>query len=728
LPGTGNTAPGGVLFIFENPDYLEDRTGRPRVGKVAAKWRELLGAAGVKEEEVYSTCAVKCHKPGSKGKSTTPGITNVRACRPYLLAEISLLKPRAIVCQGTTALRAVLGTGKVALGNVLGAKVCDDPATYATYSPGAVGHFPHYGIDWVATVHRAVTGFTPGASPTVEVECDPFAGLGGVVALDLETYPGLDPFAPDARIRFASTSHSFGEASFATQEEVALLGNRQIWKAGSNIKFDVKWMRRHWDLSPHAGPWWDTALAERLLSPESPDRGLKTLGQKYCPELGMWAAPIDVLKKARGGWEHLEDSELRQYGLTDADASLRVATKQFDILADSDMAQMRFGSKMINHLATMELRGVKVDTGKLEVLNARWQAEIETRRVALRERIGCSPDSPKQLAAKYGLVNADKKALGAIAAKHHILTDLLAYRKLTKLYSTYVAGVATRLDGDGRLHCNFRIDGTKTGRLSCSDPNLQNIANNVEVKECYVPFAVGDRFLEIDFSQAEIVGAALLSRDRQMLRDLASGFDFHTITGRRQFGRKELTKDQRRAAKTTSFHILYGGSAYGLSARLGIPGYRAQQWISTFFDAYPDLRQWQYDCIRSAKNLGYVATWFGRMYRFSQGIDWSLDSPQGRHYRRIAVNAPVQGTVGQLTQMAQLALAAEGVVDVLQVHDSLLCILPRGEDRDYVDRCLEVCENLDFSDWNVSPEVPFKVEAKVGPDWGHMVEYERGTQ
>lgn len=713
-----------ILLIGEAPGEAEDRMGKVFIGQAGAKLAELAHHAGLDLGLCTITNAVKCRPP----KNRTPLISEIRACRKYLEAEAAAFTPELVICLGLVAVKAVTGKGDTKLGDVLGTVIPQDMfkcPVYATYHPAAVLRFPHLAQDWIAHVTRALLGATPTAHPTdVRVDYMPKRhARPDFMAVDIETYPGLDPFHPDARIRMVGYSAVPGTAYVETKwpapPQLIGIDDGPTWHCGSNIKFDLKWLALHRQIPiAQIGPYWDTAIAERLLYPQSTERGLKALAMKYAPEMGNYAAAITPLK---AHWEDVRDEDIVEYCGNDADAALRVALAQYAQMRPEDLRIMRFMSDMIVHFAKVEMRGVRVDMEYNAALAYSMSTAVEAEKALLGQAMGfINPQSNPALAAYFGIPSCDEKHLKALGQKDKrhrpVISRLLAYRKMAKLLSTYVLGVSKRVR-DGILHTTYRLDGTETGRASCAEPNLQNVARKPEIKRQFIPHH--GYWWEGDYSQAELRWGAQMSGDKRMAALLEQ--DFHTDMAKVVFHTQSPTDEQRTVAKTTTFRIMYGGGAEGLAGALKVSIWDAQRLIQSWYRAVPDFADWQGAQIMEAKHRGYVHTAFGRRYTFPEGLDW--DSPLGAHYKRVAVNAPIQGTVGQLCMMAQLALDKSGLYVLLQVHDSV--------DGDAVDDVPDVLalvkhkmETVDVAEWGIKLTVPLKADVKHGPTWGDLKKWD----
>jgi DNA polymerase-1 len=729
------------MLVGEAPGESEDIGGAPFIGRAGEKLTELAAQSGLDLTECYITNAVKCRPP----KNATPKISHIRACNKYLYQEIEWVKPKLIIALGLVAIRAITDKGNIQLKDVVGIRLeYKGIPVYATYHPAAVLRFGYLAAEVHNHITLALTGirFTPHPTklldygtrfPTLKCETGINTGwspTARIVGYDIETYPGLDPWHPDARIRMYSVASRPGEAyvSMDKRRPIWLSGD---WAMGSNIKFDAKWGRLHGCSLPDYVHLWDVKVAERLLDTTSPARGLKALALKYAPEMAGYEDEIHRIQKERGGWEHIRDEEMVEYSANDADASLRVGLAQMQRGGTAVYNQMAFYSRLIHHLVEVECRGMAIDSERLRVLEAQYAGEVMDQKALLEASLRCNVDSPQALAKVLSLPDTGKARLAK--DQRPICAEILKYRKIKKLHSTYLKGFEKRLDKNSRIHTDFLVDGTDTGRLSSRDPNVQNIANVSDIKSMFVARAQGRGpgdaagwlLVEMDFSQAEVWVAAYMSEDAKMLAMLKSGEDFHVNLAMTIFNKRDISQAERRAAKTITFQILYGGSAYGVAKRLGVPEWKAKLWIETYFSQFPKLARWQVERRLQAQEEGVVYTAYDRPYIFPPGIAWdkaTLGDPkhmnpeaaQAAHYRRVAVNAPIQGTVGRLCQEAQMWFVEWPVV--CQVHDSLIFeSIGRPEDLKR-----EVQANMSrFWDRHRYPwRIP--VSVKVGKNWAEV--------
>ncbi|WP_457631475.1 DNA polymerase I [Oceanithermus sp.] len=386
-------------------------------------------------------------------------------------------------------------------------------------------------------------------------------------------------------------------------------------------------------------------------------------------------------------------------------------------------------------LAAMERRGVTLDVDYLKALSEELAAELarleeEIHRLAghpfnlnsrdqletvLYDELGLR--SSKRT-AKTGKRSTSASALETLRGQHPIIEKILQYRELAKLKGTYLDPLPRLVHpGTGRLHTRFHQNGTVTGRLASSDPNLQNIPIRTEVgRKIRRGFVAADgyRLVVADYSQIELRVLAHLSGDENLKRIFQEGHDIHTQTAAWMFGLENSEVDvyQRRAAKTINFGVLYGMSAHRLSRELDIAYGEAQAFIDRYFESYPGVRRFMEETLERARQRGYVETLFGRRRYVPE-----LNSP-ARNVReaaeRAAFNMPIQGTAADLIKLAMVKLAPrlpEGAALLLQVHDELVVEAPRELEGETVAVVREVMENV----WPL--EVPLKVDVGTGDNW-----------
>lgn len=384
--------------------------------------------------------------------------------------------------------------------------------------------------------------------------------------------------------------------------------------------------------------------------------------------------------------------------------SLKVANKA---LSDLDVLEclklyQEVEIPLASVLADMEIEGFPLDIEVLEKMGENFKVQIESIKQRIYSMAGeeFNIDSPKQVGEilynKLGLDNSKKNstsvdALKLLVDKHPIVSEILLYRKYAKLLSTYVTGLSSHIYGDGKIHAIFNQALTQTGRLSSSEPNLQNISvRDEEGKLIRKAFYYKDdnlSILSLDYSQIELRILASLSNCKKLQEVFESGQDIHAATAASVFHVQNPTADQRRRAKAVNFGIIYGISDWGLSEQIGVSVKEAKQIISSFYDAYPEIGKYFQNITTEVVKNGYVTTLLGRRRYLREVHDANY---QVREFaRRAAMNAPIQGTAADLIKIAMIkvdrALKEKKLKSklILQIHDELLFKVP-SEEKDIV--------------------------------------------
>ena len=420
------------------------------------------------------------------------------------------------------------------------------------------------------------------------------------------------------------------------------------------------------------------------------------------------------------------------------------ATMQLGRLLEAELARqglsdvyLKIEEPLIRVLAKMEKDGVKMDLDSLRSFAAGLREEVQQREEKIRAMAGnpnLNISSPKQIAAllydelqllqrkKKGNDSTDEETLLSIEDRHPIVREILEFRAAKKLLSTYIEpfpGYISR--SDGKIHTCFNQALTATGRLSSSNPNLQNIPirseRGKEIRKAFVPSHEGGVIMSADYSQIELRIMAHLSQDRHLIEAFNSGLDVHKATAAKIFGidSSEVSAEQRRIAKTANFGIMYGISAFGLSQRLSCSRAEAKQIIDDYFESFPAIRSFIEDTLTAARENGYVETIFGRR-RFVPDVN-SRNGTVRALAERNAVNAPIQGTSADIIKMAMAGvdrrLSEAGLKSrmVLQIHDELLFDALEEEIDTLKAIVVEEMENV------VRLSVPLTVECDYGKNW-----------
>ena len=396
----------------------------------------------------------------------------------------------------------------------------------------------------------------------------------------------------------------------------------------------------------------------------------------------------------------------------------------------------RIDLPLVSTLAQMERVGARIDVDKLACMAQETTTELEGLRAEIHELAGeeFNVDSPKQLGhilievleLPAGKKNSrgystDAKTLGKLVDVHPIAAKVLRYRELAKMKSTYLDALPRMRRIDGLVHTSFNQTVTTTGRLSSSDPNLQNIPVRTDfgrrVRACFVPLREGDVFVSADYSQIELRLLAHLSGDEHLIDAFCSGADFHANTAARVFGIpvEEVTPQLRSRAKAVNFGIVYGQQAFGLAQSLGIGFKEAQDMIDRYFEAYPRVRAYLDETVEEAKECGFATTMFGRKRHIPE---LKANNKMQRSFgERTAMNHPMQGSAADIIKLAMNEVERRLVADgfeaklMLQVHDELDFSVPADE----VERLSDMVANV--MDSVVELKVPLIAEVSSGENW-----------
>ena len=471
-----------------------------------------------------------------------------------------------------------------------------------------------------------------------------------------------------------------------------------ILKIGQNIKYDIIVLANYG--CEVKGDMFDTMIAHYILNPEL-RHNMDYLAEIY---LGYKTIHIDELigsGKKQKSMRDLDPKDVYEYASEDADVTLKLKYKLEEELKKEPTLLHLFKEvemPLVPVLARMEMNGVRIDTESLaetsRLFTERMNNIEEEIRVTAGQEINIS--SPKQIGEllfdKLKLVDNPKKTktgqyvtseeiLQSLKTKHPIVEQILEYRGYKKLLSTYIDSLPTLVNPHTKhIHTSYNQAVTSTGRLSSSNPNLQNIPireeNGKEVRKAFIPDD-GCEFFSADYSQIELRLMAHLSQDKNMVEDFNSGHDIHQATAAKIFkiDIKEVTPDMRRKAKTANFGIIYGISAFGLAERMGVSRSEAKQLIDDYFTTYSGVKAYMDKSIEKAREKGYTETLLGRRCQLP---DINSRNAVVRGYaERNAINSPIQGTAADIIKVAMInidkRMQSEGIQSkmILQVHDEL---------------------------------------------------------
>ncbi len=509
-------------------------------------------------------------------------------------------------------------------------------------------------------------------------------------------------------------------------------------KLGQHGKYDLHVLRRHGvDVQGYAD---DTMLESFVLNSGSSRHDMDSLARRW---LGYDTVKYeDVAGKGAKQilFSQVAIDDATRYAAEDADITLRLHRVLAPKLAAEPALESVYRDiemPLVPVLARVEANGVMIDGDELR----RQSADLSKRMLAAQQKAielagrNFNLDSPKQLQALLfdelklpavlktptGQPSTNEEALEAIADQHELPRVILEYRGLAKLRSTYTDKLPEMVNPDtGRVHTSYHQAGAATGRLSSTDPNLQNIPIRTEdgrrIRKAFVA-PPGRKLVACDYSQIELRIMAHLSQDDGLLRAFAAGADIHRATAAEVFGRRleDVTANERRAAKAINFGLMYGMSAFGLARNLGIARGEAQDYIAIYFSRYPGVRDFMESTRQQARDHGYVETVFGRRL-YLEYITRGTQS-QRAGAERAAINAPMQGTAADIIKRAMVSVDAwlaghrERALMILQVHDELVF----EADADFVPTLLEQATARMSAAAQLS--VPLVVDSGVGDDW-----------
>lgn len=514
--------------------------------------------------------------------------------------------------------------------------------------------------------------------------------------------------------------------------------NDKILKVGQNLKYDLT-VLANYGIQLKA-PLFDTMLAHYLVQPEL-RHNMDYLAEIY---LNYQTIHIDTLIGPKGknqkNMADLAPADICDYACEDADITLQLMEPLKAEMEKNQLTRVfnEIEMPLMPVLAQMERNGVRLDTEVLSETGEQFRQRMQQLETEIYELAGhpFTITSPRQVGevlfdelklnekakkTKSGQYSTGEEVLEAIKHKHPIVEKILAHRALKKLISTYIDALPKLIyPATGRIHTSFNQAVTATGRLSSSNPNLQNIPvrgdDGREIRKAFVP-EPGCIFFSADYSQIELRIMAHLSADEHLVNDFRCGRDIHAATASRIFHKpiEEVSRDERRKAKTANFGIIYGISAFGLAERMEVSRTEAKELITNYFDTYPRVKEYMQTSVERARELGYIVTEFGRR-RYLPDIT-SRNAVVRGYAERNAVNAPIQGTAADIIKIAMVRIAqrfeAEGIQSkmILQVHDELnFSVLP--EELDHVKNI--VIQEMEGA---YTMSVPLLADCGEGKNW-----------
>ena len=500
---------------------------------------------------------------------------------------------------------------------------------------------------------------------------------------------------------------SFEETKMILAEFKEVFASEQIEKIAQNLKYDLKVLMKY-DIKI-AGPQFDTMLAHYLVSPDG-RHNMDILAEKY---LNYKPVSITSLIGKKGknqlSFADVPIEKAKEYACEDADITFQLKQKINEELMDKQLAHLmiRLEMPLVPVLSDIEMEGIRVDD---KFLND-YSTELEGMSNKIEESIysmsgmNFNIASPKQLGevlfdhlkinakakkTKTGQYKTDEATLEKLASENQIVSDILKFRKINKLRSTYVDALPKLIHPQtGRVHTHFSQAVAATGRLSSTNPNLQNIPIRTdlgkEIRKAFVPRDKNHTLLAVDYSQIELRIVASIAEDKGMIEAFNNGMDIHTATASKVFGVsiEDVTKEQRYKAKSVNFGLIYGQGAFGLAQNLKISRTEAKDLIDAYFEQFSGVKKYMDDTINFCRENGFVKTIMGRK-RFIPDINSNNQTVVG-FAERNAINAPIQGSAADMIKLAMINIHRRlSTIDtkakmILQVHDELLFDVPKEE-------------------------------------------------
>jgi DNA polymerase-1 len=522
------------------------------------------------------------------------------------------------------------------------------------------------------------------------------------------------------------------------RELAPILADENVKKIGQNIKYDMLVLQNAG--MPIKGIHFDTMVASYCLDP---GRSSHSLDQMALDFLDYESIPISALigkGKNQLTFDMVDTAAACEYSAEDADITFQLYNHLKSRLEKEPLLQKLFVElemPLVSVLAAMEHNGVWLDTGLLRTMSGVLTEELKQVTEQIYGHAGCvfNIDSPKQLSEilfdRLGLKSArigkagrstDAAVLEELRGEHPIIEPILQYRMLTKLKSTYTDKLGMLVNPrTGRVHASFNQTVTATGRLSSSDPNLQNIPIRTEigskVRSAFIPKDKSDCILSGDYSQIELRLLAHFSKDRALMAAFAADQDIHRFVASQIYNVpiEDVTGEMRSRCKAVNFGIIYGQGAFGLSRSIGISQTEAKKFIEDYFARYSSIRKFMDDCIASARRTGYAETILHRRRKIPNLS--SKNSGKRAQAERLAVNTVIQGSAADLIKIAMIAI--QGRVDaeklpvrmILQVHDELVFELPAAQAQKHAEWIRKEMSEA------IKLDVPLKVDVNCGPTW-----------
>lgn len=752
--------PCSVMIVGEAPGFREDDINRPFAGRAGKLLDRILGECGVRRSAVFITNAVHCRPP----KQRTPTVGEMQTCRQYLEAEFSAVKPRITIALGGPAVKSIMDDYSLVISRVRG-KVLSSKfgPVVPTFHPAFALRRPYYTRIITQDIKRALElleSKVHGIEDTPPGEYHLAAPDNGspqarAASIDIETNDVNDPFLPGGKIISAAATSRRGKAVFFPFPTLRSSFMKMLtqWPIliGHNLKFDLKFLIHDGCLSLsrlRQVKVFDTMIAFHLLDENYPNKSLSHLAPQWSaipakehPRLMIQCTRAEVM--AQNCW--------------DVDAAYRLAVRFKKTLVEQSLIPLMELVEMptLKTLVEVELNGLAISRPHLARLNQTLLKRIlaieshpklrginlnsaDQVRTLLFQTLKLMPMGPRTPTGKPSVDEATLKEL-AKAQPHEVIEQILSHRMLSKLSSTFVRGVETRLDQHGRVHPTYvqsrseiaerggdSEGGTVTGRLSCKDPNFQQIPRRREdlpdelnPRQLFISRFPNGRLVRADYDQAEVRWFVQYSEDPVLLDVLKRGGDVHRHTAAILLNKAggAVTRDERKWAKTVNFGVFYCISEHGLAAKCGIPLSQAHRWLMRYAAMFEVSHQWVERMKLRVVRDQQVRSVFGRVRRLYGA---SFDDSVGRELIRQGVNFVVQSAAADLTKVVMNRVHAKLVGEEMKacvvgnIHDAVVVDAPKHEVEGVKQLMREAFEHPELDGFGIKLIVPMKAKLTTG--------------
>lgn len=774
----GNNAK--VLFLFESPTFQADLDNRITAGPVMELFKQYLINAGISFDDIAITYMVHCFS-GTPNKDHEFKLTNnpvkktyYENCRHYFNDVLETVKPKLVVCVGDRPTKYFLGDTKAKLFNVYGAIVksplynIDTFCIMDMYTLYMKTQYRCYGTKSFEFIKNFISGIQPAMQPT---NCNIITdkrllnhALESLLkspktAVDIETN-GLNfmedkivgtGFALNKEDAFYIPLYRYDEKLIpyweqSTEDEIKSdlykFFTNETLKIAYNGQFDFKFIRKYLGLKRINNASFDVMLASHLLNENlNGMRTLKLLSILFTDMGGYESVLYNWLRENKITKDNMYQAPveiLGKYCCLDTLATYRLYSK-FDIQLEREGLLYLFNTLTMplqKVLMDVEYDGVQVDIVHLQSLESTNKKMLENQLSIIRGKVGdpnFNVNSTQQLAdllfnklgckvvrtTATGAPATDKATIEKYAKKHSVLQDILDYKKKRTETSTFLTGMKALLDKNNKVHTSYLLHGTDSGRLSSTNPNLQNIPREKNVKNLYIP-EPGKVMIQCDLSQGEFNAWASYAQDEKMLNDIRNGLDIHRTVASKVWKLKpeEVTKELRTFAKRVVFGLMYGISIEGAAKLVGCSEAEAQRIQTTFFGMYPKAAAWLKNIPVVARAKGYLTTVFGRKRRLSHLFAHPL-SGMRNYAARVASNFPMQSTVADICARALINLKpyldSVNAQIVLTVHDSIIVQCPKDIVKDVAKNIMDI-----FTQPIEGYHGIIRADIEIGKAWGDL--------